>query len=67
MKPTLPPDPPPHTIVIDVDGGGWEVDPDEVVAAKRFSARWPRGRGYMRRLDSAVTGHIGLRRAAATG
>ena len=66
VLPTLPADPPGHTIIIDVDGGGWEIDPDEVAAAERFAARRPHGRGYLRRLDSAFSGRIGFGRGPAS-
>lgn len=56
VRPTLPPDPPDDAIVIDVDGGGWEIDADPVAAHKRLFAKAPNARGYVRRLVSRSFG-----------
>ena len=61
VRPTLPPDPPPHHILIDVDGGGWIVDEDDVRAYERFFERWPNARGYSRLLNSPTVGRMGPR------
>ncbi|QDT13959.1 restriction endonuclease subunit S domain-containing protein [Alienimonas californiensis] len=50
VRPTLPPNPPNHFILIDVNGGGWEIDPDYVAASDRLYARFPNACGYARRL-----------------
>ena len=61
VRPTLPPDPPDHHVIIDVDGGGWEIDADGAAAAERFFQKRPHARGYSRLLTSPSGGRAGPR------
>ena len=46
-------------LVVDVDTGDYEVDPDEVVALKRAYARHPEGSRYLIRVGYLAAHQIG--------
>lgn len=49
-------------VLIDIETGAWEMDADEMVAAKRLDARVPDAQVWMLRVGSPYTYRIGARR-----
>jgi hypothetical protein len=51
-------------VVVNVDTGEYEVDPDYLTVAKRAAARWPQVVCYATRVGSQTIGRIGAGAAA---
>ena len=46
-------------VLIDVDTGAWEMDDDEMTAARRLDARYPKAQVWMTRVGSRYVYQIG--------
>ena len=54
-----------HFVVIDIDGGDFEVDPDEIAASDRLLARRPHAQVWLRRVGSRYAHRLRVAAGAA--
>ena len=49
-----------HFVLIDIDSGDFEVDPDEIAASDRLLARRPQAQVWLRRVGSRYAHRFGF-------